>query len=127
MTRCLAIVIFALFPLQKYVVWFNIIFYFVYTSETKFLFSSGSSNNLLRTANDEYHSSLRELSMLLANKKFVEVKPLIVQSIGILKENPVPNLKDVPHLVCRLIRLFYTCNFLATLPEVWQLDFQFNS
>uniref|UniRef100_A0A1A9VTB9 Uncharacterized protein n=1 Tax=Glossina austeni TaxID=7395 RepID=A0A1A9VTB9_GLOAU len=104
LTRCLAIVIFALFPIQN-----------------------GSSNNLLRTANDEYHSSLRELSMLLANKKFVEVKPLIVQSIGILKENPVPNLKDVPHLVCRLIGLFYTCNFLATLPEVWQLDFQFNS
>ncbi|XP_037885384.1 ectopic P granules protein 5 homolog isoform X1 [Glossina fuscipes] len=104
LTRCLAIVIFALFPLQ-----------------------SGSSKSLLRKANDEYHSSLRELSMLLANKKFIEVKPLIVQSIGILKENPVPNLEDIPHLVCRLIGLFYKCNFLTTLPEVWLLDFQFNT
>uniref|UniRef100_A0A1A9W6G3 Ectopic P granules protein 5 homolog n=1 Tax=Glossina brevipalpis TaxID=37001 RepID=A0A1A9W6G3_9MUSC len=102
LTRCLAIVIFALFPLQN------------------------SSEDWLR-ANEEYHSSLRELSMLLANKKFIEVKPLIVQSIGILKEIPVPDLKDVPHLLYRLIGLFYNCNFLTTVPEIWQLDFKFNS
>lgn len=62
--------------------------------------------------------------MLLANKKFMDVKPLIVQSIGILNENTTPQLNAVPHLVCRLIGLFYNNVFLTTVPEVWEMDFK---
>lgn len=62
--------------------------------------------------------------MLLANKKFIDVKPLIVQSIGVLNENSKPQLSDVSHLVCRLISLFYNNVFLTTVPEVWEMDFK---
>lgn len=67
---------------------------------------------------------MRELSMLLANKKFIDVKPLIVQCIGILNENTMPQLNDVSHLVCRLISLVYVNGFLPTVPEVWEMDFK---
>lgn len=73
---------------------------------------------------EDYSSSMRELSMLLANKKFMDVKPLIVQCIGILNENPTPPLHAVSHLVCRLIGLFYNNVFLTTVPEVWEMNFK---
>ncbi|XP_005180740.1 ectopic P granules protein 5 homolog isoform X2 [Musca domestica] len=99
LTRCLAIVILSLYPELRH-----------------------SINRV--EPNEEYSSSMRELSMLLANKKFLDVKPLIVQAIGILEENPMPKIQDVPHLVCRLISLFYCNGFLTTVPEVWELDFR---
>ncbi|XP_065371725.1 ectopic P granules protein 5 homolog isoform X2 [Calliphora vicina] len=99
LTRCLAIVVFSLFP---------------YKSHT------GDSV----VPSEDHSSSVRELSMLLANKKFIDVKPLIVQSIGILNENPMPQLSDVSHLVCRIISLFYNNVFLTTVPEVWEMDFK---
>ncbi|XP_073818455.1 ectopic P-granules autophagy protein 5 isoform X2 [Musca autumnalis] len=98
LTRCLAIVILSLYPELRH-----------------------SVNRV--EPNEEYASSMRELTMLLANKKFLDVKPLIVQAISILEENTMPKIQDVPHLVCRLISLFYCNGFLTTVPEVWQLDF----
>ncbi|KAM7362755.1 ectopic P-granules autophagy protein 5 [Cochliomyia hominivorax] len=99
LTRCLAVVIFSLFPYKSTI------------GETI-------------VVSEDHASSMRELSMLLANKKFLDVKPLIVQSIGILNENSMPKLNDVSHLVCRLITLFYNNVFLRTVPEVWELDFK---
>ncbi|TMW41895.1 hypothetical protein DOY81_013025, partial [Sarcophaga bullata] len=72
LTRCLALVIFSLFP-----------------------YKSTTGENVVPC--EDYSSSMRELSMLLANKKFMDVKPLIVQSIGILNENPTPPLHAVSH------------------------------
>ncbi|XP_059219883.1 ectopic P granules protein 5 homolog isoform X1 [Stomoxys calcitrans] len=102
LTRCLAIVILSLFPNISY---------------------SGERVE----PNEEYCSSMRELSMLLANKKFLDVKPLVVQAVNILKENTLPKIQDVSHLVCRLISLFYCSSFLTSVPEVWEMDFHIPS
>lgn len=67
---------------------------------------------------------MRELAMLLANKKFVDVKPLIVRAVTILKEQLLPDLRSVPHLICRLIDVFYEESYLTTIPEVWDCDFK---
>lgn len=67
---------------------------------------------------------MRELAMLLANKKFVDVKPLIVRAVTILKEQLLPDVRSVPHLICRLIDVFYEESYLTTIPEVWDCDFK---
>ncbi|XP_034665712.1 ectopic P granules protein 5 homolog [Drosophila subobscura] len=99
LTRCLACVIFSLCP----------------------------ANRELRLPCEEYESSMRELSMLLANKKFADVKPLIVHAISLLKEHCLPEARAVPHLVCRLIGIFYAQSYLTTIPEVWDFDFRLNA
>ncbi|XP_030371319.1 ectopic P granules protein 5 homolog [Scaptodrosophila lebanonensis] len=96
LTRCLACIIYSLFP---------------------------ASINA-RLPCEEYESGMRELTMLLANKKFTDVKQLIVKAVSILKEQPVPEMRAVPHMVCRLIDVFYEQSFLATIPEVWDFDFK---
>uniref|UniRef100_B3P3B0 GG16333 n=1 Tax=Drosophila erecta TaxID=7220 RepID=B3P3B0_DROER len=96
LTRCLACVIFSLFP----------------------------ANRDLRLPSDEYESALRELSMLLANKKFTDIKPLIVRAVSLLKETTFPDIRAVPHMVCRLISIFYEESYLTTIPEVWDFDFK---
>ncbi|XP_034484557.1 ectopic P granules protein 5 homolog [Drosophila innubila] len=96
LTRCLACVIFSLFPASRD----------------------------LRLPCEEYESGMRELAMLLANKKFNDVKPLIVRAVSILKEQLLPDLRAVPHLICRLIDVFYEQSFLTTIPEVWDCDFK---
>ncbi|XP_017104957.2 ectopic P granules protein 5 homolog [Drosophila bipectinata] len=99
LTRCLACVIFSLFP----------------------------ANRDLRLPSEEYESAMRELSMLLANKKFSEEKPSIVRAVTLLKESVFPEPRSVSHLVCRLIAIFYDQSFLTTIPEVWDFDFKLSS
>ncbi|XP_017037889.1 ectopic P granules protein 5 homolog [Drosophila kikkawai] len=99
LTRCLACVIFSLFP----------------------------ANRDLRIPSEEYESGLRELSMLLANKKFTDVKPLIVRAVSLLKEVTFPDIRAVPHMVCRLISIFYEESYLTTIPEVWDFDFKLSA
>lgn len=94
LTRCLACIIFSLFPASR------------------------------DMPCEEYESSMRELSMLLANKKFIDVKPLIVRAVTILKEQQLPDLRAVPHLICRLIDVFYEQSYLTTIPEVWDCEFK---
>ncbi|XP_034112376.2 ectopic P granules protein 5 homolog [Drosophila albomicans] len=96
LTRCLACIIFSLFPASRD----------------------------LRLPSEEYESGMRELAMLLANKKFTDVKPLIVRAVSIMKEQPLPDLQSVPHLICRLIDVFYEQSFLTTIPEVWDCNFK---
>nr|NP_650752.2 ectopic P-granules autophagy protein 5, isoform C [Drosophila melanogaster]Q9VE34.2 RecName: Full=Ectopic P granules protein 5 homolog [Drosophila melanogaster]AAF55595.2 ectopic P-granules autophagy protein 5, isoform C [Drosophila melanogaster] len=96
LTRCLACVIFSLFP----------------------------ANRDLRIPSEEYESALRELSMLLANKKFTDIKPLIVRAVSLLKESTFPDIRAVPHMVCRLISIFYEESYLTTIPEVWDFEFK---
>ncbi|XP_016985100.2 ectopic P granules protein 5 homolog [Drosophila rhopaloa] len=96
LTRCLACVIFSLFP----------------------------ANRDLRIPSEEYESAIRELSMLLANKKFTDIKPLIVRAVSLLKENTWPDIRAVPHMVCRLISIFYEESYLTTIPEIWDFDFK---
>ncbi|XP_017140447.2 ectopic P granules protein 5 homolog [Drosophila miranda] len=99
LTRCLACVVFSLCP----------------------------ANRELRLPCEEYESGMRELSMLLANKRFADVKPLIVRAISLLKEHFLPEARAVPHLVCRLIGIFYEQSYLTTIPEVWDFDFRLNA
>lgn len=96
LTRCLACIIYSLFPASRD----------------------------LRLPCEEYESAMRELAMLLANKKFVDVKPLVVRAISILKEQLMPDLRSVPHLICRLIDVFYEESYLTTIPEVWDCDYK---
>ncbi|XP_052836525.1 ectopic P granules protein 5 homolog [Drosophila gunungcola] len=96
LTRCLACVIFSLFP----------------------------ANRDLRIPSEEYESAIRELSMLLANKKFTDIKPLIVRAVSLLKESTFPDIQAVPHMVCRLISIFYEQSYLTTIPEIWDCDFK---
>ncbi|XP_017041076.1 LOW QUALITY PROTEIN: ectopic P granules protein 5 homolog [Drosophila ficusphila] len=96
LTRCLACVIFSLFP----------------------------ANRELRIPSEEYESAVRELSMLLANKKFTDIKPLIVRAVSLLKENTFPDVRAVPHMICRLISIFYEQSYLTTIPEIWDFDFK---
>ncbi|XP_037950670.1 ectopic P granules protein 5 homolog isoform X2 [Teleopsis dalmanni] len=97
LTRCLACVIFSLFP---------------------------TTSGPLYTPHQQYASTLNDLSMLLANKKYQNIKPSIVTAVNIIKDTKIPKTRDVPHLVCRLISLFYQDNFLTTIPEVWDFDFK---
>jgi len=62
--------------------------------------------------------------MLLANKKFTDIKPLIVRAVSLLKENTFPDTRAVPHMVCRLISIFYEQSYLTTIPEVWDFEFK---
>ncbi|XP_064550516.1 ectopic P granules protein 5 homolog [Drosophila montana] len=96
LTRCLACIIYSLFPASRD----------------------------LRLPCEEYESAMRELAMLLANKKFMDVKPLIVRAVSILKEQLLPDVRSVPHLICRLIDVFYEESYLTTIPEVWDCDFK---
>ncbi|EDW83213.2 uncharacterized protein Dwil_GK22441 [Drosophila willistoni] len=96
LTRCLACVIFSLFP----------------------------ANINLRLPCEEYESGMRELNMLLANKKFTDEKSMIVRAVSLLKEQTVPERRGIPLLICRLVGIFYDPNYLATIPEVWDCDFK---
>ncbi|XP_037951372.1 ectopic P granules protein 5 homolog [Teleopsis dalmanni] len=97
LTRCLACIIFSLFP---------------------------TTSGPLYTPHQQYASTLNDLSMLLANKKYQNIKPSIVTAVNIIKDTKIPKTRDVPHLVCLLISLFYQDNFLTTIPEVWDFDFK---
>ncbi|ALC46612.1 CG14299 [Drosophila busckii] len=96
LTRCFACIIFSLFPASR---------------DT-------------RVPCEEYESGMRELAMLLANKKFTDVKADIVRAVSFLKEQPMPDPRTVPHLLCCLIDLFYQQSYLTTIPEVWDCDFK---
>ncbi|XP_004534242.1 ectopic P granules protein 5 homolog isoform X2 [Ceratitis capitata] len=72
--------------------------------------------------NDEFSLSLHELTVLLANKKFADIKQQIITAIGIIKDENTPALRDVPQLVFRLISLFYSNAFITTAPELWEFD-----
>lgn len=76
---------------------------------------------------EEYESAMRELSMLLANKKFSEEKPSIVRAVTLLKDSSFPEPRSVSHLVCRLIAIFYEQSYLTTIPEIWDFDFRLSS
>ncbi|XP_011192881.2 ectopic P granules protein 5 homolog isoform X1 [Zeugodacus cucurbitae] len=73
----------------------------------------------------EFETSLHELTVLLANKKFADIKQQIITAIGIIKEESMPALRDVPHLVFRLIGIFYNSVFIPTVPELWDFDSRF--
>lgn len=88
------------------------------------IFSLFPANRDLRIPSEEYESALRELSMLLANKKFTDIKPLIVRAVSLLKESTFPDIRAVPHMVCRLISIFYEESYLTTIPEVWDFEFK---
>ncbi|XP_017477815.1 PREDICTED: ectopic P granules protein 5 homolog isoform X2 [Rhagoletis zephyria] len=98
LARCLACVLYSLFP---------------HTS------SAGPYPN------DEFELSLYELTVLLANKKFADIKPQIVMAIGVIKDESTPVLREVPQLVWRLIGIFYNDDFLATVAELWNIDSRF--
>ncbi|EDV91356.1 GH17394 [Drosophila grimshawi] len=88
------------------------------------IYSLFSASREMRLPCEEYESAMRELAMLLANKKFTDVKPLIVRAVSILKAQPMPDLRAVPHMICRLIDVFYEESYLTTIPEVWDCDFK---
>ncbi|XP_053947288.1 ectopic P granules protein 5 homolog isoform X1 [Anastrepha ludens] len=98
LARCLACVLYSLFP---------------HTSSTG------------PYTSDEFEFSLHELTVLLANKKFADIKPQIVTAIGIIKDESTPSLRDVPQLISRLIGVFYKNDFLATASELWEFESRF--
>ncbi|XP_067619599.1 ectopic P granules protein 5 homolog isoform X2 [Eurosta solidaginis] len=84
------------------------------------LFPNISSAGAYRS--EEFESSLRELTILLTNKKFKDIKPQIVTAIGIIKNENMSTLRNIPGLVYRLIGLFYNNSYFLTVPEIWDFE-----
>ncbi|XP_055848760.1 ectopic P granules protein 5 homolog isoform X2 [Episyrphus balteatus] len=97
LTRCISCIIFSLFP-------------------------DTSSDTTL--PNQEFIRSFNEMKMLIANKKFNDVKMLIVKAIELIDDNKFTEVENVPELIYRVIRLFYSDTFLETVPEVWSFEFK---
>ncbi|XP_055908978.1 ectopic P granules protein 5 homolog isoform X2 [Eupeodes corollae] len=97
LTRCISCIVFSLFP-------------------------DTSSDTIL--LNQEFVRSFSEMKMLIANKKFNDVKMLVVKAIELIDENKFVDVENVPELIYRVIRLFYSDTFLETVPEVWSFEFK---
>lgn len=97
LTRCISCIIFSIFP------------------------DTSSDTTLI---NQEFIRSFNEMKMLIANKKFSDVKMLIVKAIELIDEHKFIQVENVPELLYRVIRIFYSDTFLETVAEVWSLEFK---
>lgn len=110
MAKCLACIVFSLFP-EKYG-------YLIILLIAKFKSNRFLSFNYSEKQRQEYGQVLDDLKALHKSKKFTDLRAIMSATLEVVENQP-KNLQNTKENVCAIIRLFYNDCFLVSLENIW--------